>query len=52
MGKTKAKISFGLKVCPSKPVGGEGESQEEEEKEEEGGEEEDEGMFVLESNVF
>ena len=46
MGKTKAEISFGLKVCPIKPVGGEGESQEEEEKEEEGrGEEEGQGML-------
>ena len=47
------KFHFGLKVCPSKPVGGEGESKEKEEKEEEGGGgEEDQGMFVLESSAF
>ena len=33
----KTKILFWSQSCPSKPVGGEGESQEEEEKEEEGG---------------
>ena len=33
------KFHFGLKVCPSKPVGGEGESKEEEEEEEGEGEE-------------
>ena len=54
MGKTKAK-KFIWSPKASKPVGGEGESQEEEEKEEEGGGEEeiqDQGMFVLESSVF
>ena len=39
------KFHFGLKGCPSKTVGGEGESKEEEEKEEEGGVEEDQGML-------
>ena len=47
MGKTKSQNSFGLKVCPRKPVGGEGKSQEEEEKEEEGRGEEDQGMESL-----
>ena len=48
--ETKAKIHLVSKVCPSKPVGGEGESQEEEEKEEEeeggGGEVQKSGMSL------
>ena len=49
------KFHFGLKVCPSKPVGEEESKERREEEEEEGrGEEEDQnsGMFVLESSVF
>ena len=39
------KFHFGHKVCPSKPIGGEGESKEEEEEEEEGGEKPNQGML-------